>query len=390
MKILYAYLYCNLGGVSSVIRERISADAAGEIEVSCCFSQDGGGGAQMRDMGATVHLHKDYIRRTCQLLAEEHFDAVYIVDEARHVPVVREHYSGPLVLEVHTSTPAYLDQITDEIVAKLDHVLVPSKWSRQQVVARLQTEALTDRILILPDIAMSREMVASQEDTTAALTLDGAPYLLWVGKLSGGKNWLDALRIFAELRRQVPIRFVMVTGGSVNRDNHAQFVSELIALGLDGVVDWRHSVERQTISGIYSAVARSGGALLCTSLAESFGLVVVESLAHGVPVFSSNTHALPELIRSGRNGHLFPVGGTSDASQALLRYLNGEIIFDRAEIESSVPPECRPKAHFERFRELLHACIAQRDAALGFLERLDDGYEDRKLPTAKPSGRADG
>ncbi|SDE99621.1 Glycosyltransferase involved in cell wall bisynthesis [Paracoccus isoporae] len=389
MKILYAYLYCNFGGVSSVIRERMKADTERQIHVTCCFSLDAGGSAQMQSLGADVHLQKDYIGRVCKLVNEEHFDVVHLIDDVKKVAEIRACYSGPLVLEMHTSTPAFFDEITDDVVSMLDRVLVPSHWSYQEVIARLQSSALIERVEVLPNIAMPRGEATDVESDTARLKLDGVPYLLWIGKISHGKNWLDALRIFSDLRRQIPVRFIMCTGGTLNLESSALFVSELIALGIEDAVDWRHSVGRETMSNIYSAVAESGGALLCTSQAESFGLVVVEGLAHGVPVFSSNTHALPELIQPGINGQLFPVGGTSDACQKLLQYFEGDMTFDRSEIESTVPSKCRPQQHFDRFTEIFKSLCRKGGEGLTLLEQFE-GYENRTLPTAQALAVANG
>ncbi|GAB5388789.1 MAG: hypothetical protein Alpg2KO_17570 [Alphaproteobacteria bacterium] len=384
MKILYSYLYCNLGGVSSVIRERLRADTTGQIEVTCCFSQDAGGSEQMSGLGAEVYLEKDYIAKTCQLVDENDYDSVHLIDEARRVPDIRKFYKGHLVLEVHTSTPAFLDQVTDEIVEQLDLILVPSNWSRQQLAGRLTDDGLANKIEVLPNIAMTADEDVPPETTTAALTLDGTPYVLWVGKVSGGKNWLDALRIIKDVRQQTPVRVAMITGGHIDRDQHAQLVSELIALGLDDVVDWRHSVSRASMSAIYQQVATSGGALLCTSLAESFGLVLIESLSHGIPVFSSNTHALPELVKPGVNGDLFPVGNTSEASRMLIEHFGGKSGFDRDAITASVPAQCAPQAHFDQFTSLLQTGIAaarRRTVPLHLVEILSH-YPDRTLAEA--------
>ena len=376
MNILYVYPYCNLGGVSSVIRERVCADTENSFDVTCCFSQDSGGSEQLRCLGVDIQLSKDYLNKAIQLLRERSFDTVHVIDKAQFIPDLRRVYNGHLVLEMHSSTPVFLDQITDEIVKQVNLILVPSEWSRQQIASRLSESELVNRIHILPNICLPAEVLSVHN--TAGLEDDGVPYLLWIGKVSGGKNWYDALRIFRDLQDQTPCRLLMITGGMINRDQHDKLVSEMIILGIDDKVDWRHSISRETISAVYEGVSRSKGALLCTSLAESFGLVIVESLAHGIPVFSSNTHALPELVQPGVNGNLFPVGNTSIAVAMLRDFLAGETSFDKDAILNSVPLACHPDKNISVFKQLVETGVA---LAIGLeLTKVYTNYAKRKLP----------
>ena len=157
----------------------------------------------------------------------------------------------------------------------------------------------------------------------------------------------DALRIYQRVNESVACDFLMVTGGGVSKDATNRFVTELHNLGVD--VNWSHNVSRETMSGIYSATRESGGALLVTSLAESFGLVVVEALVHGVPVFCPRTHALPELVAEGTNGFTFPVGNTTEVAGHLRKLFEKEQNFDSDAIVASTPKACYPAENFELF-----------------------------------------
>nr|WP_231714329.1 glycosyltransferase [Paracoccus liaowanqingii] len=46
--------------------------------------------------------------------------------------------------------------------------------------------------------------------------------------------------------------------------------------------------------------------LIFPTFHDTFGFVSIEALASGTPVIATNTCVLPEIIQTGRNGHLLP------------------------------------------------------------------------------------
>ena len=354
MKLHYAYRFCNIGGVSSVIRERMAADQDSAFQVSCNFEIDGGGFAQLTGAGADVTINRRHLETTIDCLDKIKPDAVHLIDEPDNLPAIREVYSGTLVLEVHSSTPTYLSKVTATSAACADLILVPSKWSRHQLEMRIADSSLRSRIQVLPNIALKPEQADGK--TTGRLIEPDLPHILWIGKVSDGKNWRDALRIFASISAFHDCRLVMITGGMIESDKQADVVSEIMALGIEDRVDWRHNLRRQSISAIYSACAKSGGCLLVTSLAESFGLVVIEALAHGLPVVTSNSGALPELISDGKNGAIFPVGSVDKPIAILTDILNGRLKFNPDEVHESVPRDCLAERNLNLLQAMLAEC----------------------------------
>lgn len=59
---------------------------------------------------------------------------------------------------------------------------------------------------------------------------------------------------------------------------------------------------------------------------ESFGMVVIESYAQGVPVITSDIGALPELIKEGQTGWLIRPGDVSQLRYKLQQILDGKIL----------------------------------------------------------------
>ena len=61
---------------------------------------------------------------------------------------------------------------------------------------------------------------------------------------------------------------------------------------------------------------------------ESFGLVALEAMQHGLPVVASNWRAIPEIVRDGETGLLFPPGDAArmavDVDKALHQIIEKE------------------------------------------------------------------
>ena len=63
---------------------------------------------------------------------------------------------------------------------------------------------------------------------------------------------------------------------------------------------------------------------LLPSETESFGLAALEALSCEVPVIATDVGGLPEVVRDGENGYLFPVGDVDSMARAAIKLLNNE------------------------------------------------------------------
>jgi glycosyltransferase involved in cell wall biosynthesis len=87
--------------------------------------------------------------------------------------------------------------------------------------------------------------------------------------------------------------------------------------GLDGV-DWLGPMTR---SELYEHVYPRADVFVYPTRFDAAPLVVVEALAHGVPVVAPSVLAIPELVRDGTTALLFPEGDQDQAVAMTLRLL---------------------------------------------------------------------
>jgi glycosyltransferase involved in cell wall biosynthesis len=120
-----------------------------------------------------------------------------------------------------------------------------------------------------------------------ALGLIPGEYLLTVGRLEPRKNHQRLLRAFAALPSPRPK--LAIVG---QRDFRFEEILALRdELGLREDVVFLEDVKDAALPALY----RHACLFVYPTLAEGFGMPVIEAMASGVPVITSNTTALPEV-----------------------------------------------------------------------------------------------
>lgn len=77
------------------------------------------------------------------------------------------------------------------------------------------------------------------------------------------------------------------------------------------------------------ALLRASAALPVPSRYEGFGLPLLEGMASGTPVISTNIPVINEIVRDGENGLLVPYDDSAALAQALVRVLEDNELCDR-------------------------------------------------------------
>lgn len=141
-----------------------------------------------------------------------------------------------------------------------------------------------------------------------------APRLVCVGRLCEQKGQLlllEAARVLAD--RSIAFELVLAGDGEMRGQ-----IEALIA---------RHGLQQQVrITGwISSAQVReeilAARALVLPSFAEGLPVVIMEAMALRRPVLTTYVAGIPELVRPGENGWLFPAGAVDELAAAMAECL---------------------------------------------------------------------
>jgi glycosyltransferase involved in cell wall biosynthesis len=148
---------------------------------------------------------------------------------------------------------------------------------------------------------------------------NGAPIVLGVGRVGAQKDFPTLLRAFARVRGQRPARLLII-GEPRNEAKREKRVAEMMTLA-----DQLGIAKEFSLIGFqdnpYAFMARAQ-CLALSSRYEGFGNVLVEALACGCPVVSTDCPSGPaEILDNGEFGALVPVGDPDALAAAILATL---------------------------------------------------------------------
>jgi glycosyltransferase involved in cell wall biosynthesis len=139
--------------------------------------------------------------------------------------------------------------------------------------------------------------------------------IISVGSFKPQKNHALLIRAFAEVAKQREATLLLLGEGAL-RPELEQLVR---ALGLEG------SVLMPGFAADPAPYFATADLFVLSSDYEGFGIVIVEALAAGLPVVSTDCPSGPsDILEGGRHGELVPCGDSAALAAAILRALDGE------------------------------------------------------------------
>lgn len=170
-------------------------------------------------------------------------------------------------------------------------------------------------ILVIPNfVCMEQYNMPENTELREAHAPNGEKVLVHISNFRAVKRVEDVVRVFAEVRKTVSAKLVLV-GDGPERSRVEQLCRELktcedvIMLG-----KLKDPTEVLSIADLF----------LLPSESESFGLAALEAMAAGVPVISTNTGGLPEVNRHGVTGMMSDVGDVEDMIKNTLYLLDND------------------------------------------------------------------
>jgi glycosyltransferase involved in cell wall biosynthesis len=166
-----------------------------------------------------------------------------------------------------------------------------------------------DRVVVV-------EPGTDRPDVLRPIRQSGDVELLCVGTVNQGKGHEMLLEALASVR---DMPWQLTCAGSLTRDpaTAERLRGTLMRLRLEDRVSFVGDLDAQALEACY----RRADVFVLATHQETYGMAVAEAVAHGLPVVSTKTGAIPELVGDDA-GLLVPVGDAAALVEALARVLS--------------------------------------------------------------------
>lgn len=234
-------------------------------------------------------------------------------------------WSAPVMLSLHTTLSVSLHY---QSFARVRKVLMKSFYPRAEAIVTVSNGSKRDllKLITLPEDKV--HVIYNPVDVgligaAAAEAVDfgqcGRPEIIAVGRLTAAKDYPTLLRAFRRVAGASEAHLTIMGEGEerqalerISRD-----------LGLEGRVTFMGFVPSP-----YRYISRAE-MLVLSSAWEGFATVIVEAMACGTPVVSTDCPSGPgEIITDGEDGLLVPVGDDAKLAQAMIRLLEDRDLRD--------------------------------------------------------------
>lgn len=139
--------------------------------------------------------------------------------------------------------------------------------------------------------------------------------IIFVGRLHPVKGVQYLIEAMAIIHREMPDVKLVIVGDGTERLRLEELRENL---DLNGCIQFAGQVPQERIPKIM----HQADIFALPSLSESFGIVIIEAMAAGLPIVTTNVGGLPELIKNWENGFVVEPKNPEAIAEKILLILN--------------------------------------------------------------------
>jgi phosphatidylinositol alpha-mannosyltransferase len=267
---------------------------------------------------ARITLSPQVYRRVKKILKDENFDVVHVHEPT--VPilslVVLRHSHALNVGTFHAYRESnvlyeYMRPLVSRVINRLDGRIFVSDAVREYI-----TRYFPGEYTIIPN-GIDCERFAAPALKPIEQFNDGRPNILFVGRLEKRKGFRHLIRAFQLAKQVVPDARLIVCGAFSDTDK-APFIRYARATKLRSV-HFIGYVSPEELPRYYRTAT-----IFCAPSTgfESFGIILLEAMAAGVPIIASDIAGYRQVISDGTEGVLVPPKDEPALANALIDLLH--------------------------------------------------------------------
>lgn len=225
-----------------------------------------------------------------------------------------------LIRPEHTNfmTKLILPREARHAVRRCDAIIADSESTKRDIIENLGVDAEKVKVVYLA--ARPEFRVLSDAQILSAIRAkytNNHPYILFLGTLEPRKNLVSLIQAFAMVKRTGNFPHKLILAGRRGW-GYEDIFAEIERQNLSQEVIVPDYVENADIVGLYNAAEL----FVYPSLYEGFGLPVLEAMACGTPVITTNISSLPEV--AGDAGVLVAPDDVGGLAQAMVRVISDQ------------------------------------------------------------------
>lgn len=282
------------------------------------------------------------VRRISQLMKKGKADIVYAITfrpEFLLIGLYAKVMGIPLVahgvgLDVYSSNPLFVQarKITYSIAEQL---VCGASFQKEMILREGAPDRKVNVILGGADTEVFRPMRDEREQCRQHFNVEDKFVLLSLGRLAKRKGLSDALKALTYLR-DIDDTVLLIAGEGPEKPSLEKMVRDL---SLEGKVRFLGFLPTSVLPGVYNladlfvAPFREIGRDM-----EGTPLVIQEAMACGIPVISTNSAGIPDLIENGKSGFTVNMNSPKEIAEKI------RLLYESPELRSQMALEARKRA----------------------------------------------
>ena len=216
-----------------------------------------------------------------------------LIKQAARRTVVTIHDLIGVVFPKHLSLPSrvYWSKWLPFVNGSADLIIADSECTKKDIIHYMKIDPRKIRIVPL---AVDEKFSVQKDKHEIKNILHRysilQPFIFFLGNVEPRKNLLRLIKAFTQLKRERKIEHHLVIGGSRSW-NYPELAELCKHSGIMEHIKFVDYINEDDLIGLYQA----SSLFVFPSLYEGFGLPILEAMACGVPVITSNLSSMPEV-----------------------------------------------------------------------------------------------